>query len=100
VLVVDDDRAARESFGRVLVKVGFEVREVVRRLPAERRTLPVCVPACVPACRDGVAPARPGPTCGTPAWEVDGDVFVGGSRRMLEPPALGSVAGDEDAVTA
>jgi hypothetical protein len=34
---------------------------------------------------------------------VDGDVidaFVGGSRRMLEPPALGSVAGDEDAVTA
>lgn len=99
MLVVDDDRAARESLGRVLVKVGFEVREVVRRLPAGRRTLPVCVPAC----RDGVAPARPGPTCGMPAWEVDGDVidvFVGGSRRMLEPPALGSVAGDEDAVTA
>ena len=34
VLVVDDDRAARESLGRALVKDGFEVREAVDGLSA------------------------------------------------------------------
>lgn len=34
VLVVDDDRAARESLGRALVKEGFEVREAADGLSA------------------------------------------------------------------
>ena len=101
MLVVDDDRAAREPLGRAVVTQGLEVRlglegcEAATVTPLHDLGLIGREPTA-PAGHVGPTLTRdqlPAPVSGY-TWEVDGDIIFEGPGRRLD------AAGDRFVVTA